>query len=191
MTQFNATTYHVERTTGQCAVTGRALQVGESYIATLLEIDPVKPGDPGLKRQDVSLDEWNKGFRPPRLFCHWRATVPEAHQKKRLFVDDQVLYNLLIRLADDTQPQRMAFRFVLALILMRKKLLRYDGVKQKPDAEGRNQPWWLVTPKVDLAKGPLGKWDETATMEVLDPRLDDQQVLQITEQLNEVLEAEL
>ena len=68
-----------------------------------------------------------------RLFSHWESTVPQPNEKKKIFVDDAVLMNLLVRLADTDQPQRLAFRFVLALILMRKKLLRYEGAQKRPD----------------------------------------------------------
>ena len=104
--------------------------------------------------------------------------------------------NLLRRLADADQPQRIAFRFVLMLILMRKKLLRYDRTEHRPidDGTDASQPptaeWWIVTPKADLSKGPLGKWSDE-TIEVLDPGLDDDQIKQVTDQLGEVLNAEL
>lgn len=200
MTQFNAPTYNIERTTGECAFSGRKLQPGEAYIATLIELDLDDPavkqagGDAsasGFKRQDVAMDQWEQGKRPERLFCFWRAVIPQPTEKKKLFVDDAVLYNLLLRLEDAQQPQRQAFRFVLALILMRKKLLRYDRTEKRTIAEGQTQEWWHVTPKLDLSKGPLGKWDDSSRLAVFNPQMDDDQIQQVTEQLGEILEAEL
>ena len=182
MAQFNAPAYDVEKSTGRCALTGRAFTPGESYVATLVE-----EGDT-LKRVDVAADAWDAGKRPENLFSHWKAVAPEPNAKKKLFVDDEVLMNLLERLADATQPQRIAFRFVLTLILMRKKLLRYDRTEY---AAGGQPDRWVVTPKLDLAKGPLGKWDDSRTFEVIDPRLDEAGVLAVTEQLGEILQAEL
>ena len=52
--------------------------------------------------------------------------------------------DLFERLADDERPQRAAFRFVLALILMRKRLLRFAG--RKAGGEGGKE-WWLMRPK--------------------------------------------
>jgi len=201
MSQFNAPVYDIERPTGTCAVTGRKLEPGERYVAMLMEVDqsPQSTEDKttaglGLKRLDVSMAGWQQQEeRPTNLFCHWQATVPQPNEKKKLFVDDAVLMNLLARLADTDQPQRLAFRFVLALILMRKRLLRYDRTEKRPAQgdEGQTEEWWWVTPKLDLSKGPLGKWNNEQPMAILNPKLDEQQIQQVTEQLGEILEAEL
>ena len=207
MSQFNAPTYEIARSSGTCAITGRALLPGEAYIAALVEADandPAPANTLGFNRLDISLDAWNRhggNDRPARIFAHWKAVVPEPNQKKKLFVDNDVLMNLLRRLADVKEPQRLAFRFVLALILMRKKMLRYDSTQKRsaivplpddPDAtQTIEQEWWLMTPKLDLTKGPFGKWNEEERIEVLDPHLDEAQIQQVTEQLNEILNAEL
>lgn len=185
MSQFNAPGYEVARTTGRCAFTGREFQPHEPYIATLVE-----EGD-ALRRVDIGLDAWEGGKRPENLFSDWKAVTPEPNEKRKLFVDDEVLVNLLERLADADQPQRIAFRFVLALILMRKKLIRYDRTERRVGPDNTPQDWWLLTPKLDLTKGPLGKWDESRRFEVLDPRLDEAGVRAVTDQLSEVLQAEL
>lgn len=179
MSQFNAPTYDIERHTGQCAFTGQSLEPGQAYIATLVEVDPdpenPKANPSGLKRMDVALNVWESGSRPPRLFSFWKSVVPQPNQKKKVFVDDQVLMNLVKRLADADQPQRLSFRFVLALILMRKKLLRYEGSKMMDEKD-----IWLMTPK-----------GEEQPLEIFNPQLDDEQIQQVTEQLGEILEGEL
>lgn len=185
MTQFNAPGYEIARTTGRCAFSGRAFAPRESYVATLVE-----EGD-NLRRVDVALDAWNEGKRPDNLFSYWKAMAPEPNAKKKVFVDDEVLMNLLERLTDADQPQRVAFRFVLGLILMRKKLLRYDRTDRRPTSDGAPIDWWVVTPKADLSKGPLGRWDEGRTFEVLDPHLDEAGIRAVTDQLSEILQAEL
>ncbi len=208
MSQFNAPAYEITRSTGQCALTGRTLEPGEAYMSTLVESDPAAAVNPatalGFQRVDVSMEAWEQGQRPGRLFSHWKSIVPQPNQKKRLFVDDEVLMNLLRRLADADQPQRQAFRFVLALILMRKKLLRYDGSEKRTEtvtiinddgAAGETKTmereWWLMTPKLDAKKGHFGKWNEDDRIEVLDPHLDEARIQQVTQQLNEILDAEL
>jgi hypothetical protein len=187
MSQFNAPGYEVARPTGRCAFTSRPLAPHEPYMATLVE-----EGDL-LRRVDVSMDAWNEGRRPEHMLGYWRAVTPEPDAKKKMFVDDEVLMNLLERLGDADQPQRVAFRFVLALILMRKKLVRYDRTERRPGAgpDGSPQDWWVLTPKADLSKGPLGRWDEGRVIEVLDPHLDEAGVRAVTDQLSEILQAEL
>lgn len=195
MSQFNAPAYDIARPTGRCAFTDRPLEPRDTYYATLVELtdeemQQLSPEDRaknalGLRRLDVAADVWEQGQRPDRLFSFWKSTVPEPSEKKKVFVDDSVLMNLVERLGEETDPQRLAFRHVLALILMRKKLLRYDGAETRDDGV-----YWLLTPKVDLSKGPMGKWDEDRQLAVLDPKLDGEQILQVTQQIGDVLEGE-
>jgi hypothetical protein len=77
---------------------------------------------------------------------------------------------------------------------MRKKLLRYDGnISREAEVDGQTVPqtWWKLTPKLDLSKGPLGKWHPDVTFEVLDPKLDETRIEQVMQQLGEILQAEL
>ena len=113
---------------------------------------------------------------------HWKSTVPEPNTRPKVFVDDTVLMNLLRRLEEADSADKQAFRYVLALILLRKKLVRFDG------SDGDT---WLLTPKLDPAKGPMSKWNEDETLRVLDPRLDEAGIEAVTRQLNEILEGEL
>jgi len=105
------------------------------------------------------------------------------------------LMNLFRRLADTDNEQRLAFRFVLGLILMRKKYLRYDRteIRWKKESESRSikQEWWIVTPKLDLSKGTMGKWNNDDDLDMFDPRLGEQEIREVTDQLSEILEAEL
>lgn len=196
MSQFSSSNYEVQKTSGVCAATGDPLEPGDGCYSALVDI-PAEEREAndelGMKRLDVSLVAWDDGFRPPHLFSYWKTTVPEANAKKKMFVDDAVLLNLLRRLEDATEPQRLAFRFVVALILMRKKLLRYDATERRDDPQGDGpvQEWWQFTPKLDVTKGHFGKWKEDESLSVLDPRLDESQIEQVTTQLGEILEAEL
>ena len=203
MSQLNTTTYDLQRPTGRCAFTDRPLLPGDTYYATLVDLTEDQLAQMpaaeraknalGLRRLDVSAPAWEQGQRPEHLFGYWKTTAALPNQKKKVFVDDGVLLNLLERLAQATEPERIAFRHVLALILLRKKLLRYDGIEKRddPDQDGPVQDWWVFTPKLDPAKGPMGKWREGDTLAVLDPKLDDSQIEQVTVQLTQVLEGEL
>jgi hypothetical protein len=195
MSQLTTSNYDVQRPSGFCAATGRSLEPGEDCYSALVDIpeDEREPSDQlGMKRIDLSMEAWQQGFRPPNLFSYWKTSVAEPNQKKKTFVDDAVMMNLLRRLEDATEPSRLAFRYVVSLLLMRKKLLRYDGSVDRPNEEtGESESFWQFTPKVDVSKGHFGKWNDEETLEVLDPKLDATQIEQVTSQLGEVLEAEL
>lgn len=203
MSQFTTPAFDVEKPKGVCAVTGRELAPGETYMATLVAYEPdpagarsgdAAPSGPpsrhggiGLRRLDVSMEVWESGRRPEGLFSYWKSRVPEKEEKKRVFVDDTVLMNLLERLADETAERRLAFRFVLMLVLMRKKLLRYERTEQREGEGGRAESWWVLTPKLEVSRGPLGKWDASRQLEVFDPGLDETAIAEISEQLGEIL----
>lgn len=206
MSQFQQPAYHVPRTSGVCHATGRALEPEETIYACLIELTDEEhdrlrrehPNDPvlalGLRRVDVSQEAWQQGFRPEGLFSFWKTTVPQPNEKKKLFLDDTTLTQLLIRLDDAETPDRLAFRFVLALILLRKKLLRYDREEERSleiAGETAERSCWLLTPKLDPAKGPMGKWDDAHQLVILNPHLSEEDVLAVTDQLHEVLASEM
>ncbi len=134
--------------------------------------------DDGFDRLDYGIEAWDGGARPERLFSWWRTAIPDPDRRKRLLVDDTVLLDLFEGLAGDERRQRVAYRFILALILMRKKLLKYAGRR----GSGEDQRWLLL---------PKGALPETPPVEVVDPHLTDQDVRELTDQLGEVLQGEL
>lgn len=187
MTSFNAPTYDISKPTGVCTFTGRVLEPGEAYVATLVDL-PEEAQEAegasaaarlGFLRLDVSVDAWREGKRPEALFGHWKSTVSPPQAKKKLFVDDDVLMNMFIRLADTDQPRRLAFRFVIALILMRKKLLKYEGSHHEASGDETPRECWAMTPK-----------GGSEPYEVLNPNLGEEQIQEVTEQLSEILESE-
>jgi hypothetical protein len=176
MSRFGAD-YHVARSTGRCSATDQPLEPGTVCVATLCE----RLEDEGFDRWDFSLAAWESGARPQGLFSYWKTIVPAPDAKPKLLVDDTVLMDLFERLASDERPQRVAFRFVLALILMRKKLLKFVG--RSATAGGTGVEQWLMQPKgADPASPPL---------RVINPNLADDDVREIIDQLSEILQSEL
>ncbi|MEM9252618.1 MAG: hypothetical protein AAGB29_09750 [Planctomycetota bacterium] len=194
MSRAQTTNYEIDKPTLVCGRTGRELAPGETYVATLVELseaelEAMSPKERahhalGLKRVDVSTEAWDGKATHDDVFCWWKTRVPEAGEAKRkLLVDDAALMVLLERLADAESEERLAFRFVLALILLRKKLLRHDRTDRRDDGA-----WWVFTPKADVSKGILGRWSDKRVIEVRDAQLDEAAIEAVTEQLGEVLE---
>lgn len=168
--------YHISRPTGQCAATDQLLPPGAVCIATLCE----NPEDDSLVRRDYSLEAWEDGVRPEGLFSYWKAIVPQPNDRRGGLVDDEVLRDLFERLANDERPQRISFRFVLALILMRKRYLKFVG---RQAVEGDRAERWLMRHK--------GAEPDDPPIEVINPHLSDDDVRDLTEQLSEILQSEL
>ena len=159
--------YNISKVTGRCAACERELTPGEAYIATVVE-----QGDE-LQRRDYCPDCWDAWGGDGTALGQWRARVPEPNEKKKLFVDDDVLVNFFERLDGTDDPARINFRFVLALILMRKKRLVYDRKRQ--DEHGR-EIW-----QMHLRGGE-------ATCEVVDPHLDEERIADVGDQLRQIME---
>lgn len=165
------------RATGVCAASGAALQPGDECIATLCE----RVEDDGFDRLDYCSKEWDSGTRPERLFSYWRTTVPASDAKEKILVDDSVLMDLFERLGEDTREQRIAFRFILALILMRKRLLRYVRRGDGGDV-GKNEIWFMR---------PKGSDPDSPLIEVINPQLSEEDIRELSDQLTEVLQGEI
>jgi hypothetical protein len=157
----------IEKPLGHCWGTGQKIECGEEYFAALVE------SEDGLKRRDFCADYWKE--QQPEVFCYWKSKLPEGEQKKQVFVDEQMLIAFFERLAGETEQEKVNFRFVLALILMRKKRLKYDSSQVRGDME----IWRLRE---------VG--GEREFVEVTNPHLDEEQIEQLSSQAGEILQVE-
>ncbi|MFT3787941.1 MAG: hypothetical protein QM770_17525 [Tepidisphaeraceae bacterium] len=159
----------VARTRGVCVVTGEPIAPGETYTAALRETPA------GFERIDIKQDRWD-AFDRKDVVAFWRAKMPVKDAvKKKLFVDDAVLLELLEKLADVDEPAKLSFRFVLMLILMRKRLVTYESQR----AEKGHDIW-----RVKI------RGRENAYLDVIDPKPTEEQIAQVQEQLGQILSEE-
>lgn len=159
--------YEVAAATGRCTATGRDLLEGEEFFTVLME------SGESFTRADYSLEGWTGP--PPGAFCHFKTKVPVKEKRKKLLVNNELLIGFFERLADQTEPVRVHFRFVLALILMRKRLLRYDGSKIEEGVE----IWNMTLPR------------EQRVHRVVNPRLNDEQIETVSGKLSEILHSDM
>jgi len=162
--------WEVNKPLGQCFGSGRKIEHGEEYFGALVVTED------GLQRQDFCAEYWES--EKPDVFCHWKTKLPEPGQKKQLFVDDQMLMTFFERLARETDQEKIDFRFVLTLILMRKRLLKYDESR----TEDGKEIWRLRIPGDRSAEG---------LVEVVNPHLDEEQIEQLSSQIGEILHPDL
>ena len=90
-------------------------------------------------------------------------------------MDDAVLVNLFERLAEAAEERKVQFRFVLALILMRKRMLKYEEGRR----DGEKEVW-----RMRFTRG-------TEIHEVINPQLNEEQIGQVAEELRAILQGEL
>lgn len=158
--------WQVDAPKGRCAVTNRLFTEGQEFYSVLFEDEQVEGG---FRRVDYSMEAWT-GV-PEGAFCSFKSHVPIREQRRRLLVDNDVLVNFFVRLADETDLLRLQFRFVLALILMRKRILRYEGSIQQDG----NEIWQMTL------------LSDHSTHSVANPHLTDEQIEGVSGQLGAIL----
>ena len=159
--------WEIDKPLGECSGSGRTINYGEEYFAALVEAGGV------FERRDFSREYWES--EKPEVYCYWRTKLSDPDEKKTIFVDDEMLMAFFERLAQETQQEKINFRFVLALILMRKRRLKYDSTK----VEGEKEIWRLrITGEKQYA-------------EVTNPHLNEEQIEQLSSQLGQILQVEL
>lgn len=163
-----ATDWEITRTTGKCFATERTFAEGEAYYAALFETDE------GVERRDYAEDAWQGP--PEGCFCFWRGRVPVKEKKPAtVSVDREMLTQLFCRLEDEDSPAKQQFRFVLALLLMRKRLLKLDGTQIED-----GQEYW-----------ELRLTSDQSTHRVLNPRLGQPEIDRLSIQLQTILSGEM
>jgi hypothetical protein len=179
MTRLGEPGFEVVRATGVCAATQQPIRPGEEYIAALYESED----GARLERRDYSMDAWRAGSRPgpaTRLFGAWKAVMAAPNQARQSLVDDESLMDLLEQLGEATEPARVSFRYILALLLMRRKVLKYEGTRRdRPDS-----PMGLV-----MLVRRATRVDEPVTpmIEIVDPGMDEQAIADAIDQIGSVL----
>jgi len=159
--------WEVSKPLGQCCGSGKKIEYGEDYFAALVETEE------GLARRDFCADYWNSA--KPDVFCYWKSRLPQPNEKKHIFIDDRMLMAFFERLEQESEQEKINFRFVLALVLMRKRRLKYDSSK----IEGDKEIWRLRVA------------GEKEFVEVINPHLDEEQIEQLTSQIGDILQTDL
>ncbi len=159
--------WEINKPLGQCCGTGRKIDYGEEYFGALVETGE------GLQRREFCADYWES--EKPDVFCYWRSRLPHPDQKKQIFVDDEMLMAFFERLGKEIEQEKVNFRFVLALILMRKRRLKYDATR----VENAKEIWRLRIVS------------EKEIVEVINPHLDEEQIEQLSSQIGQILQTDL
>jgi len=115
--------YKIGASTRTCHSCGREFAAGDAYYSALVEAGP--EAEEMFVRRDFCPDCW----RPDRdaYFSFWKTRVsepPPARQAGPRLVDLGRLMQLFEHLAEADREEARRFRYVLALVLMRKKRLR-------------------------------------------------------------------
>ncbi len=183
--------YPIGRPTRTCASTGRPLTTGEHYVAALVE----QPGAAAPVRIDYSIEAWDAALHSTplvpsdQLIAYWRGVVPDPTIKTKPVLDDDALLDLFEQTAGEDLPatdaqaqadpsakpsaSRAAVRFVLAILLVRRRLLSQEG----------SAPGGVVKLR---RKGDPRPPEGPPLLEVTDPGLDESTLAEVLMQLEDL-----
>ncbi len=160
--------WEIKKPLGRCCVTGREFAPDEEYYAALVETSE------GFERRDFCREYWEANR--PVVYCFWKTRMPNPQKKKQqMFIEPEMLLAFFDRLASETEPEKLNFRFVLMLILMRKKRLKYEAGR----VDGGREIWTVRVVGQERLE------------EVVNPNLTDEQIQQLSEQMGQILQTEL
>ena len=155
--------YQIQPNSRRCAVTGRELQPGERYYSALVEENQQ------FVRKDFCVDAWQGP--PAGAFSFWTGHVQASNDKAKPRFDDELLEDCFERLEGQTEPGRVNFRYVVALLLMRRRRLRYENSAIENGVE----------------KMTLRCLRTNEKHEVVNPRLNDDEMTQVQDEVFSVL----
>ena len=157
------TDYQIQPNTRRCAATGQELPPGAKFYSVLL--------DQGGKfvRQDYSSAGWTGP--PEGAFSFWSGRVPAQEQSRRPRFNDELLFDCFSRLQGESEPGRVNFRYVIALLLMRRKRLRFE----RAEMDGGHEVLHLRCVRTGAAH------------EVVNPRLSEEEMIAVQDEVFKVL----
>jgi hypothetical protein len=155
--------YQIQPNSRRCAVTGRELQPGERFFSVLLDEDRQ------FVRRDYSQEAWQGA--PPGAVSFWTGHVLAATDKQKPRFDDELLEDCFQRLEGQSEPGRVNFRYVVALLLMRRRRFRFETTVMEDGIE-----------KMMLRCMRTG-----SKYEVVNPRLSDDEMAQVQDEVFNVL----
>lgn len=117
--------YEIQRCSRRCSATDRELNGGETCYSVLV----AEGGQ--VVRRDFSAEAWPGP--PDGAIGWWKSTVVDPNAGRPHWAPNDVMLSYFERLLDD--PTAEDARYVLALLLVRRRVLRVEGNEQ--DEAGR------------------------------------------------------
>jgi len=164
--------WNIAKSEHRCTTCDKEFGEGEAYHSALYDTGAE------FERRDFCVDCWAAPDATCRdeAFSFWKTVVPTQDQPRKVFVDDAVIFDFFQRLAaEESQPVKRNFRYILGLMLMRKKKLKFKDVVRENGHE------YLV----------LRRSRTKEEHRVLDPKLSEEELLQVRAELTQILETEV
>ncbi|MEL7073194.1 MAG: hypothetical protein AAGK34_04105 [Planctomycetota bacterium] len=169
-------TWKIGRSTGICALTEQPLGPGDRVVVGLFE----DAGVEGYLRRDHQATVWEETYgdqKPEGCVAHWMRVQPDQEAPRGLTLDPETVLQLCDALGERDDAEAEAFRYVLALALLQRRVFRQLRMEQ---VNGRD---CLVLAQKGMP--------EATPRRVVRPLLTEEDVARIAAELSEVLDGEL
>jgi hypothetical protein len=120
------TDYDLAAPSRVCAATGRALNPGDRFFTALVEQNG------RYVRNDYAAAAWTGPTEGTVAF--WAGRVPATDAPRKPTYNDELLVEWFQHLKGATEPHKQNVRYVLALLLMRRKRLKWEDQKAIGDS---------------------------------------------------------
>jgi len=117
--------YELPRCTRHCSATGRELAPGEEFYSALFSEGS------SLVRRDYAKEAWPGP--PEGALGWWKSQIPSPNARRVHWAPNDVMLHCFEEL--ENQPDRWDMRYVLALLLVRRRVMRNED--EERDADGR------------------------------------------------------
>lgn len=145
----------------QCALSSRAFVEGEVFH-TAIYFDPETGG---YLRRDVGLDVWKDEINERTPIAYWRTTYsPQVVEQRPEVTSKESAMALLQRFIEEDEPETEDARYILALMLERKRILTPTASKETEQGKMlfyENKK----TSEVFMIRDPELRLDELAQMQ--------------------------
>jgi len=118
--------YEVRHRSRKCCRTDRELSEGETFYSVLV-IEGAE-----VVRYDYAAEAW-EGPPPEEIVGWWKSEIPTLEAKRQRMAPNEVLLDLFQEL--EGQPNQADLRYVLALLLVRRRVFRLEETRAEDDGE--------------------------------------------------------
>ncbi len=145
--------YQFQASSRQCAKTGRELLPGETIYSVLYERDGQ------WIREDIAADAWTGPSN--QAFSFWQTHVTDQSKTAKPALNLELVWDCFERTESSQETKQCTFRYVLALLLMRRKRLRFEAIENETSGA------WLLLRDTKTKK----------VHKVFDPQLTEEQMV--------------
>jgi hypothetical protein len=156
--------WEIKRSSNGCLLCNKGFAEDEEYYSALFDENDT------FIRKDFCTLCWYKG-KESGPFSFWKTKVPKKDRLVQALVNTDILLDMFMRLDGNIESHQRNLRYVLALYLIRKKVLRIKSFKRQNEEE-------IIT---------LSYPKEDREFEVFNPNLKEEEIEAITSEMNQLL----